>query len=451
MRGAIRGPIFILTAAGIFVSSYAGAADKLDLKFKAGGSERIRQEYTRDITDLNSSGKDNRNYFRFRTSLWGQVDFNKDTDLYTKLTNENRAYMYWGGASASAGKSAGKKGYHYDINETVFDNLYFDVRNLLGFPLDLRLGRQDLDSYGEGFILKDGTPLDGTRTFYFNAVKAVWRINEKNSLDLLAIKDAKTDEMLPVINKVDGKQQLNSSKERAIGLYHKTDSFKDLRWENYYLYKEEEGAGAARMTAKETRLHTVGSFAKYTFSPWTLRGQIAGQFGRYGCNDREGLGGYIFVDREFKEAIWSPQLSGGFTYLSGDNKSTPKNEAWDPLFSRDAWYSTLYSTYLASETETSYWTNLQIYRASLTFNPLKKLKAIFWYNYLRANDQVAPTATLFSGKHKDRGHLPQAKIEYAFNKNITTYFLAEYFIPGDFYVKTADDALFLRTELSIKF
>lgn len=50
-----------------------------------------------------------------------------------------------------------------------------------------------------------------------------------------------------------------------------------------------------------------------------------------------------------------------------------------------------------------------------------------WYNYLRA------------------------KAEYAFNKDICAYFLAEYFIQGDFYVKTADDALFLRTELSVKF
>jgi predicted porin len=55
-----------------------------------------------------------------------------------------------------------------------------------------------------------------------------------------------------------------------------------------------------------------------------------------------------------------------------------------------------------------------------------------------------------SGTGKERGHLPQARIDYAFTKNISAYVLAEYLIPGNFY-KDKDTALFLRTELQIKF
>jgi len=64
---------------------------------------------------------------------------------------------------------------------------------------------------------------------------------------------------------------------------------------------------------------------------------------------------------------------------------------------------------------------------------------------------VGATMTLSSGKGKERGHLTQLRLDYAISKNINTYFLAEYFVPGDFYVKSADDALFLRWELTYKY
>ena len=434
--------------------SVAHATELVSSKVKLGIYERIRYEYMKNISDLNSSAKDNRSYFRFKTSPSLQYDFNEGLDIYARLTNENRAYLYWAGASASAGKSARKKGYHYDINETVFDNIYFDWKNVFEAPVDLRVGRQDLEGYGEGFIFKQGTPLDGTRTGYFNAGKLSWKPNEKNTVDFLAIRDTKKETYLPIINELSPKQALNSSDEYAFALYHKTDSIKNLHWENYYVYKHEDGSptASARMTREETKLSTIGTFLKYNSDPsLALRGQIAGQFGDYGKNDRTGLGGYAFVDKDFKEATWSPQLSAGAIYLSGNNRSTSTNETWDPLFSRDTWHSVLFASYLSSETEASYWTNLQMYRASLSVKPVDKLKLSLWYNYLRANNQVAATRTLFSGTGKNRGHLPQARLDYQITKNINTYFLAEYFIPGDFYVKSADDALFLRWELTYKY
>ena len=72
----------------------------------------------------------------------------------------------------------------------------------------LRIGRQDFlgpDMYGEGFLLMDGSPADGSRTFYFNAAKLRWKINEKNSLDFVYIDDPRTDVFLPSIHpSVDG-------------------------------------------------------------------------------------------------------------------------------------------------------------------------------------------------------------------------------------------------------
>lgn len=140
-----------------------------------------------NIFDMNNDALDNRNFFQVKTSPWGQVDFNQDITLYTRLLNQFTAYTYY---APSATKSTGQtdKSYHFDIDEVIFDNLYLDVKNLLGLPLDLRLGRQDFaGQYGEGFLIFIGTPQDGPRTVYFNAAKLSWRMNDKNGLDFIYI------------------------------------------------------------------------------------------------------------------------------------------------------------------------------------------------------------------------------------------------------------------------
>ncbi|MCX5657525.1 MAG: alginate export family protein, partial [Candidatus Omnitrophica bacterium] len=263
------------------------------------------------------------------------------------------------------------------------------------------------------------------------------------------IKDNRTDDFLPVLNELNAQQTLNYTNERAFGLYHKSDSISNMHLENYYIYKIED-AGGPKLTAEKTKLNTIGSFVKYNLSPWTFRAQLADQFGHYGSNDREGLGGYIFVDRDFRDATWSPQASVGFLYLSGDDRNTSKNEAWDPIFSKWPWMSELYVNCYKDESGLGYWTNLQMFRTSLILNPMKKTKLSLWYNYLRANETVAESTNTFADG-KERGHLPQIRLDYAVNKNINTYVLAEYFIPGNFYVDAADPALFLRTEIQIKF
>ncbi|MBU1061908.1 MAG: alginate export family protein, partial [Candidatus Omnitrophica bacterium] len=334
--------------------------------------------------------------------------------------------------------------------EVVFDNLYLDIKNFLDMPLDLRVGRQDLlFTYGEGFLIMDGTPLDGSRTFYFNSAKATWRIDNINSVDLVYIKSEREDDTLPIINEKTPHQQLNTSDEEAGVLYWKRAPVDNFSLEGYYIFKIENDGGA-RLQAQKTELNTIGSFAKYTFEPWTLKGQLAYQFGDYGPEDREGLGGYVFVDRTFKDVAWSPEVSGGFIYLSGDEASTSKNEAWDPLFSRWPWMSELYSLSFNGESGLDYWTNLQMWRSSLVLRPTDKTKFSLWYNFLMANE--TPAGTSFSvDSGKQRGHLPQMRLDYSFNKNINAYILAEYFIPGNFYSDEADSSLFLRTELSFEF
>lgn len=451
--------IFILAVASVLLSCQAFA----ETTFKYGGSERMRHEYWGNWKDMDNCQLDTRNFFRFKTSLWGQMDVDKDLVLYAKLTNEFKAYTYFGGTSGAApDKTASKKGYYFNLSEVVFDNLYADIKGFLDMPVDLRIGRQDfLGTYGEGFLIMDGTPQDGSRTFYFNAAKAGWKIDDKRVLDFIYINNQRDEEALPVINRIEMErvstpgadrmpQNLNTTDEQAGILYFKDKSKKDLLLEAYYIFKREAEEGGSGYQAQKGKLNTVGVFTKRDFAPYTLRTQGALQFGDYGTNDRYAFGGYGFLDKNFKDAKFSPRLSGGIIYLSGDKRSSARNEGWDPLFSRWPWMSEFYVNTMAGETGIpGYWTNLQIYRLEYALNTSKKTKLSLNYNYLRANTQVA-ASSIFSGKDKDRGHLPQVRFDYKVSDNITTYFLGEYFKPGGFY-EDNDPGMFLRTEVQIKF
>lgn len=460
--------LFVLAVliVGFFVTQPVFA----ETTFKWGPYLRIRHEYWNDWSDYSSDALDNRNFFRIKSSLWGQVQLDKNSTLYAKLTNENREWLYYNPTTAKPDSTGvTSKGYHGDINEVVFDNLYLDLKNVFGYPVDLRLGRQDfMGMYGEGFLISDGTPQDGSRTMYHDALKGSWKINKEHSLDVLLIKNDRTDEKLPVINRNDGKardntieQNNNLTDEEGIVVYLKSNPSKALQLENYYIYKTEEGKAATRFNKYETELNTLGSFAKYTFGPYILKGQLAYQVGKYGDYDRTGLGGYTFLTRSFKDVMFKPTANMGYMYLSGDDDDgggarDDKITGWDPLFSRWPVVSDMYSElyYLSFNTEGSalgYWTNLQMYKAGVALVPTKKTKLTLAYYYLRANEAQSWSST-FSGTEKNRGSLFTGKLDYSFNKNITAFLQGEYFLPGDFYKSSnRSEGVFLRTQLELKY
>ena len=144
-----------------------------------------------------------------------------------------------------------------------------------------------------------------------------------------------------------------------------------------------------------------------------------------------------------------PDVGMGFIYLSGDDASTPDLEHWDPLFSRYPWISEFYYVPLANERGVAYWTNLSAWQASVKLTLSQATNLTLWYNYLRANENVAGA---FFGTGKTRGHLPQIRVNHRFNKYLDGYVLYEHFIPGDFHSAAAQDTgMFLRAELQLKF
>jgi len=388
-----------------------------EIKISADAQTRLRYEYLGN----NSLLDDRSSYFRFRFSGGLKADFEKFY-FYGKLTTESRSYIY------NSGKDA-----RYNIDEAVIDNLFIFAPDIFGF--EITAGRFDLNpaEYGEGFLIADGTPLDGSRTSYFNALRARYKTGE-NSFDFLGIYNVDKDG-LPVINSKD--KALNSSDETAAAVFGRIKKEDCFYLEPYYIFKRESGQNY------DNNINTLGAFFKTGLNFAQIRAQAALQLGDYGGKSSTDFGGYLFADFPIAEIV--KPLSLGYIYLSGGGDD---NAGWNPLFSRYPWQSEILATLYAQETRRpGYWTNLQILKVEASASPCKKTSIKASCSYLFA-DKIQTGA--FFGGGKDRGVLAACKISFDVSKNIKTYLLGEYFAPGDFYARNKERSTFVRAELSAK-
>lgn len=458
----IKKSLLTLFALCLGAALYAEIASA-EVKSHWGAEFRLRQDYLENIMDLRTLGKPDWDFFRLRSSLWGKVDLDEDMDAYLKLTNEAKYYL--GSYKPFETSDSTSDSNRFDVDELVIDNLYFDYRNIAGLPIDIRIGRQNfLGAYGEGFLILDGTPGDGSRTAYFNAVKTTWRINNSNNVDLLYISDPKTDQYLPSLYTaqskslsayVDNKRLLNASNEQGVVVYGKSKINDNLLLEPYYVYKEEYPVGAN----PKLNLNTLGARAVVTVGGWKMRGEFAHQFGEYENNrDRKGNGGYVFLGRKYEKVTWKPEWELGYVYLSGDDPNTPQHEGWDPLFSRAPMWNEVYAYLFLPETLKDsgpipgYWTNLHLYIAGVKLALASKTNLAISYQYLRS-DQVTSglNAAMFSNNCKERGQLATLILNHSFTKQLDGLLQVEYFIPGKFYNDNAQHAALYRWQLQYKF
>ncbi len=449
-----------------------------EIKADYGGSLRLRQEYWENVVDFETTKKPDRDFFRLRTSLWGKVDFSKDLGLYGRLTNEARYYLgnykpFEITAPPAAALTSDDD--RFDEDELIIDNLYFDMKNLFGLPVDLRIGRQDfLGQFGEGFVILEGTPGDGSRSFYFNAARATIRFNKDHSVDLIYVNNRQTDDFLPSLYPArsdylagyyKNKKLLNVSDERGFIIYGKNRISDYLSIEPYFIRKHEDSTGGYGKKfpgpKDNLRLNTLGMRAVFTAGNWKVRTEYARQVGHYddaNDRDREAAGGYLFIGQKYADVPLKPEWEAGYVYLSGDKRNTRDHEGWNPLFSRAPLWNEVMIYPLISETLgdggaiPGYWTNLRLYKLGLKLALAQKTNLALSYQYLRAVEKTTGlNPNMFSNDSKDRGHIGTFMLSHAFTKLLDGYLQAEYFAPGDFYGRKADDAIFLRWQLQYKF
>ncbi|MBN1548009.1 MAG: alginate export family protein [Syntrophaceae bacterium] len=456
------GILFLIFFASAIYADIAPAEIKADY----GASFRLRQEYWENVLDFETLKKPDRDFFRLRTSVWGKLDFTPDLGAYLRLTNESRYYM--GNYKPFEPYDSDR----FDEDELIVDNLYFDAKNIFGLPIDLRIGRQDfLGQYGENFLIMEGTPGDGSRSFYFNAAKATIRFHANHSLDLIILNNTQKDDYLPSLyparsdslaGYVSNERLLNVSDERGFIAYGKNKLNDHFTVEPYYIYKQEDSKGNYSGPGPTCKLdlNTIGARVVFTAANWKVRAEYAHQFGEYDDDtDREGDGGYIFIGQKYADVPLKPEWELGYVYLSGDDSSTSKHEGWDPLFSRaPLWneimiYTMIYETLNDGGAIPGYWTNLQLYKLGLKLALAPTTNLALSYQYLRSVEETPnlSSSAMFSGDSKDRGHIGTFMLSHAFTKQFDGYFQVEYFDPGDFYGDDAEDAIFLRWQLQYKF
>lgn len=345
MKQAIRGVTWLgaMLVAGAAMAAEEGASEYPKLTW--GGQFRLRQETFDHVPIKADPPGETRgglnNYMRFRTQIWGQFDIDEHIGVYGRLANEFRHYY------------DPEENTTWEFpDETVVDNLYLDLRKLLADEsLSIRIGRQDLfygpggKPFGNGRMILEGTPKDGSRTIYFDAARLTWT-KDKTTINLIGIYNRSDAELL--INKQDRditgySGAYNDLDESGVILYVTQALDQDHWFECYYIYKHEsewENGTAPRMP--DLYVNTIGALFATTHSKmFSSSIEAAGQLGE---RDEEGtmpettlcgymLDGYVKANLS-PENEMKPFAKLGVTWYSGNDGGTKDDEGWNPLWGR---------------------------------------------------------------------------------------------------------------------
>lgn len=433
---------------------------------KWGADQRSRWEYMNNAHTLNGDQPNHeRDYFRFRTRLWSTfslMDIEQKQpadkfgiDINTRLAWEWRTYLT---PSDNINGSNNLPFNHQDMDEVIFDNLNVKLRNLFNQPMTVTVGRQDI-RFGDGWLINEGTPQDGSRTVFFDAARVTYDFKSiKTVADLIYLNDhADSDWMIEPFNARE--QPLNNQDEQGAIFYVSNSSVKNTTIDGYFLYKHDElasGTDSKNPVLKPLKkgdagdIYTFGSRVEHTFDQhWRARGELAGQFGE---KDARTLSAFGFNSRLFYyfRDPQANQLRFTYEFLSGDDPSTRRNEGFDILWGRWTQWSDIMSKAIQLETgRGDQYTNMHRLGPGWTFKPTAKSEFSLDYYLLFADENPLAGTTGFSRNGRFRGQLPVAIYRYIFNEHVSTHIAAELFAPGDYYSNFRNDvATYLRADVT---
>jgi hypothetical protein len=361
------------------------------------------------------------------------------------------------------------------FGEISLENLYVEVLEPLGLPLAMHLGRQNL-LYGDGWLIAEGTPLDRSRTFYFNGLLLTSSIPSW-SFDVFALRDPRRDNYLPRIN--NKRTDLIEVDESAWGIVARREPSPGtaLRYSAfpYYIFKKESHAG------RTARIHTVGTRIGFGLGRGDAFLEFAYQGGKVPQIDRgEPLNDLLSGPQAISavagqarlEARLAPpvplELAAGYVYLSGDDiKTRNKFEGWNPLFGRWPIWGELYALATAQESfaqpmgqTIAYWQNLSMPFLSAACDICPTLRLEGRYMWLDAPHPLATFDRLFDPSIEGPTHRGTAytlKMSWRAEGLFDGHVLYESFSPGDYYPDASFDgglsvkresATYVRVEVS---
>jgi hypothetical protein len=442
---------------------------------------RLREVFGHNILSLNDQWGDNQganagnwnNYHwqRYRTRLSTKVALTEDVTFNSRLTWEFWGHVQpEGGYHPINGAEPFMAEHNYDFDEALFDIMNIQFRNAFDLPLTLTVGRQEI-VLGTGWLVLDGTPADGSRTIFFDAIRAQYDLSERSKLDLIYIQQYDDEEKyLKPFNHsaAENRRHLTQMNDERGFISYWTNKLTDAHSnELYYMYKNDDSSDWANhykgdSYGVDADIHTVGTrFFGNLDDNWSYSAEVAKQFGDREGDSLQALGSnnklmYSFNDEKKNE------LHVGYEYMSGDDPDTSADEQFDSLWGDWPQYQRggdLQSYMWAFEGD-GLGNVMNLHRLGFghSFKPSKVWTLATDYNLLWADENsrsgpLGPGGGLILDDNSNfRGHMLTALATYQCCKKFKTQFLLDYFLPGSYYASPCgDEAFFARVNMEWTF
>jgi hypothetical protein len=414
------------------ISAAPQGSDDGRQRHKLSLTERFRLETYDNTAGLSAEARAGADYTRTRSCAQILYYPGKKWEGAVKLTNEFRHYFV-------------PETTPFCLDELIVDQLYIKWKQIGRTGLGITLGRQNM-TFGEGFVIMDGGPLDGSRSSYFNAVRADYALTPSHSLSCFYAYQPEKDNLLPIIH--DMHKAMVDQPEAMMGIYFTGSSDSVNNVQGYVIRKDNRRTSVL----PAAHIHAIGGrIQSRVTGRFTLTAEGAGQFGTSGESSLAAFGGYMYGEyRTEMPRCWPQTLTIGAIYLSGDNPSTSKIEGWNPLYGRWPKWSDSYIYLLRKESGIAYWTNLSAVYGRLGFQISPTVKAGLDYYHLMAPKAPPLSAGLYGWSHT-RGDLVIGKVSYQITKVVSGHVLWEFFDPSNYYFAGADTYDWFRMEFMLSY
>jgi len=409
----------------------AAAQDAPPSRLKLIFVERFRFEAWNNAVNLDDAANDAFAYTRNRTTLGLSWQAAKNIEVLSKVTNEFRVYL-------------APKDRVFNWHEVFFDNLYVKWTIPGRVPFTVTAGRQDLN-FGEGFVIADGTPGDGSRSYYFNALRLDADLGKSHRLTAFVHSQKTTDRFLPVVHPLP--QALTEQPEKAVALYY-AGAFGKANVDAYAVRKTTDANTAWPVP---TRTDTFGARVVAPLAkPLALTAEAALQTGKYGEAGRSAYGAIAHLDYDLRGTLplLKTAIVGGIL-LSGDDPATARMEGWDPIFSRWPKWSESYIYTFTRESRQSYWSNLSSLYAQLALDFGARSDGHIMVMPMGAGH--AQPGVFPGGAGRGRGTLVRGRLNYKISKFLTGRFVWEHLDPGSFYFPGASSYDWIQFEMIFRY
>jgi hypothetical protein len=311
--------------------------------------------------------------------------------------------------------------------------------------MTLTVGRQEI-MLGNGWLVLEGTPLDGSRTIFFDAARLTYALKSgKTTVELIGISQgASSSRWIHPLN--DQHKSLLEQNENGAILYVTNKSFPKTQIDGYFIFKHDMKVLARGDNAD---IYAFGARVEGDLSNhWKYRTEFAPELGNKNGQDLRAFGANNRVSYFWKNRT-NQNVRLGYEFLSGDDPNTKgTDEGYDPLWGRWPQWSELLLYNFSTETRVAYWTNLQRIDFGWSCNPTNRMEVNADFMPLLAANNPLQDKPGFSPNGKFRGHFASVLMRYKFSEHFSGHLLGEFFFPGDYYTSLKQDpAAFLRVEL----